>query len=74
MSPPRVKFDGAVPPAQSRKERAQVLENLFKHVRDEAAALLELSDVKNKSQLRTELATHAHLLQKTLDTIQRGCP
>lgn len=78
MSPPRVKSDVKVPDPlaapQPRAQRAQVLQQLYEHVRKEAAALVELCELKNKAQLRQELQTHAHLLQKTIDTIQRGCP
>lgn len=78
MSPARVKSDVKVPDKlaaeQPRAQRAQVLQQLFKHVRDEAAALVEICDEKQKAKLRQELATHGHLLQKTLDTIQRSCP
>jgi len=74
MNRPRVKAEVKNPIPQTRQERAKVLENLYKHLRDEAAALLEISDVPQKAKLRVELQTHAHLLQRTLDTIQRGCP
>jgi len=71
---PRVKAEVKDPIPQSRKERATVLQNLYKHVRDEAAALIEQSDIPGKAKLRQELMVNAHSLQKTLDTIQRGCP
>ena len=77
MSLPRVKSDVKVPDAltapQPRKQRAEVLQQLFRHVRDEAAALVEISEVPKKAKLRSELQINAHSLQKTLDTIQRGC-
>ena len=73
----RVKSNVEVPSElkspQPRKQRAEVLQQLFKHLRDEAAALVEMSDAKGKAQLRTELQMHVHMLQKTLDVIQRGC-
>lgn len=56
---------------QSPRERAQVMLQLYKHIRDEAAALVELSAYQRKSQLLKELHTHGHMLQKTLDTIER---
>lgn len=59
---------------QPRKQRAEVLQQLFKHVKDEAAALVELCTTQQKAKLRTELSTHAHMLQRTLDNIQRDCP
>ena len=78
MSPPRVKSDVKVPTElaveQPRMQRAQVLQQLFKHVKDEAAALIELGTVPAKAKLRSELQINAHSLQKTLDTIQRACP
>lgn len=74
----RVKSDVKVPSElktpQPRKQRAEVLQQLYKHVRDEAAALVELCDAPTKAKLRTELQVNAHSLQKTLDTIQRSCP
>ena len=78
MSPARIKSDVKVPSelamTQPRKQRAEVLQQLYKHVRDEAAALVELSDILTKAKLRTELQMHGHMMQKTIDVIQRGCP
>ena len=73
MAIPRVKSDGPVAHAQTKKERAQVLQQLYKHLRDEAAALVELSTIPQKAKLRQELMVNGHSLQRTLDTIQRGC-
>ena len=77
MSYPRVKSDVRVPDKlavpQPRKQRAQILQQLFKHVKDEAAVLVEISDAPQRAKLRSELQINAYALQKTLDTIQRGC-
>lgn len=56
---------------QTERERAIVLQQLFRHVKEEAAALIALSTFSQKSKLQGELQTHAHLMQKTLDTIER---
>ena len=73
MTPPRVKAEVKNPIPTNRKERAQVLQNLYTHLREEAAALVEICEAPQKAKLRTELQVNAHSLQKTLDTIQRGC-